>query len=428
MVLPAEYSWLAVFLETDSLWYEDSLNWDEVFDLCVADFSLLHALFNSYFNNSFTFISSFTKLSILDVLLLTFTDKYNFAKELFDFFILDIYFLFNANFYFLNFLFFTDYQDFFSLVLYYSPELILAVSDFANIYLNNSAFLTTIAATYDMYADVLSTVWSEFTESLLLFYYFIWLIIFFFNSFNFSKWALLNENYIYKLYLYTFTLSHELRIQFEVALHVLFFFIFYWSMAIASFDDDQEEIIDVIDISFFFFFLSMIGFLFIKYSIHYFSFLEASINDTNTIKVITKQFVRDITNTFALFLRAFTLLLRLNVYDTLDDLYDSYYIYVGDFDDDEYLSELWISFSSVLFYDSDVHDDRIYSLEEEADLNYDLFYIYFMCFAKLYLFIFFIVEEIGRLLLAFYICYLILFEVHAVNCSYKEDRFFFKKK
>lgn len=172
----------------------------------------------------------------------------------------------------------------------------------------------------------------------------------------------------------------------------------------------------------------MIGFLFIKYSIHYFSFLEASINDTNTVKVITKQFVRDITNTFALFLRAFTLLLRLNVYDTLDDLYDSYYIYVGDFDDDEYLSELWISFSSVLFYDSDVHDDRIYSLEEEADLNYDLFYIYFMCFAKLYLFIFFIVEEIGRLLLAFYICYLILFEVHAVNCSYKEDRFFFKKK
>jgi hypothetical protein len=25
--------------------------------------------------------------------------------------------------------------------------------------------------------------------------------------------------------------------------------------------------------------------------------------------------------------------------------------------------------------------------------------------------------------LAFYICYLIIFEVHAVNCSYNEDKF-----
>jgi hypothetical protein len=89
---------------------------------------------------------------------------------------------------------------------------------------------------------------------------------------------------------------------------------------------------------------------------------------------------------------------------------------------------MWVSFSSVLFYDCDVHDDRIYSLEEENDLNYDFFYLYFLCFMKFYLFIFFIVEEIGRLLLAFYICYLILLEVHAVNCSYREDMYFNKKK
>jgi hypothetical protein len=54
----------------------------------------------------------------------------------------------------------------------------------------------------------------------------------------------------------------------------------------------------------------------------------------------------------------------------------------------------------------------------------DIFYIYFICWAKLYLFIFFILEEILRLSLAFYICYLIIFEVHAVNCSYIEDNYF----
>ena len=30
--------------------------------------------------------------------------------------------------------------------------------------------------------------------------------------------------------------------------------------------------------------------------------------------------------------------------------------------------------------------------------------------------------------LAFYICYLIIFEVHAVNCSYREDTFINAKK
>jgi hypothetical protein len=37
-------------------------------------------------------------------------------------------------------------------------------------------------------------------------------------------------------------------------------------------------------------------------------------------------------------------------------------------------------------------------------------------------------EEAARLSLAFYVCYLIIFEVHSVNCSYKEDNFFFEKR
>jgi hypothetical protein len=37
-------------------------------------------------------------------------------------------------------------------------------------------------------------------------------------------------------------------------------------------------------------------------------------------------------------------------------------------------------------------------------------------------------EEIFRILLAFYIIYLIIFDVHAVNCSYLEDNYFFNKR
>jgi hypothetical protein len=58
----------------------------------------------------------------------------------------------------------------------------------------------------------------------------------------------------------------------------------------------------------------------------------------------------------------------------------------------------------------------------------DLFYIYFICWAKFFTFIFFILEEILRLSLGFYICYLIIFEVHSVNGTYLEDNFFVEER
>jgi len=160
-----------------------------------------------------------------------------------------------------------------------------------------------------------------------------------------------------------------------------------------------------------------------KYSIHYFAFLEVSVSEGRSVAFITKQFFRDFINTFALFLRFFILLFRLNVYDTLDDFYDSYYIFLADFDDDEYFSEVFFSMYGLMFYDFDVNDDRAFSLEDENDFFLDLFYIYFVCWAKLFTFICFILEEILRICLGFYICYLIIFEVHSVNFSYLEDNY-----
>lgn len=150
-------------------------------------------------------------------------------------------------------------------------------------------------------------------------------------------------------------------------------------MMIFSFDDDKEEFIEIFDTGTFFFFLALICFLLFKYSQHYFAFLEASVSEGRSVSYVSKQFFRDFVNTFALFLRFFILLFRLNVYDTLDDFYDSYYIYVGDFDDDEYLNEAFVSFYSVLFFDSDNNDDRAFSLEDENDFVLDFFYAYFLC-------------------------------------------------
>jgi hypothetical protein len=62
------------------------------------------------------------------------------------------------------------------------------------------------------------------------------------------------------------------------------------------------------------------------------------------------------------------------------------------------------------------------------DLAGDLFALYFIVWGKFALFLFFIIEEVLRMVLALYITYLIIFEVHAVNRSYVEDTYFATKR
>lgn len=195
-----------------------------------------------------------------------------------------------------------------------------------------------------------------------------------------------------------------------------------------TFDDNQEEVIEFVDGSFFYFFMTITLYVCFKYSIHYFAFLDASVAEGRSVGFIAKQVFKDFLNTLSLFLRFYILLLRVNVYDTLDDFLDSYYIFIGDFDEDEYLNELFLSiYGSILFLSENDYDTS-YLLEDEHDFFNDWFYLYFVIWGKLFYFTFFMLEEAARLALAFYVCYLIIFEVHSVNCSYKEDNFFFQKK
>jgi hypothetical protein len=58
---------------------------------------------------------------------------------------------------------------------------------------------------------------------------------------------------------------------------------------------------------------------------------------------------------------------RLNVYDANDDLLDSFYIFLGDFDDDEYFLDFFYSVYFSLFFDVDNNDDRSFIIEDEMD-------------------------------------------------------------
>jgi hypothetical protein len=206
-----------------------------------------------------------------------------------------------------------------------------------------------------------------------------------------------------------------------------FIFVLYVSMMIATFDDDQEELMETFTSFSFYAFLGVFIYFLYRYSIHYFSFLAASDTKRETLSFFI-QFGVDLLDTIGLLLRFLVLMARLNLYDFLDDLLDSYYIFFCDFDDEEYFSDLLFSTFSVMFFDTDNHDDRSFFFEDEIDLSNDLFSLYFIIWSKFSLFLFFSIEETLRVLLAFYVTYLIIFEVQAVNRSYVEDTYLFKKK
>jgi hypothetical protein len=147
---------------------------------------------------------------------------------------------------------------------------------------------------------------------------------------------------------------------------------------IATFDDDQEEFLEIFNGMCFYLFSFLLVYFLYKYSIHYFAFLEASVNEGKGLNFAYTQFAKDALNTFAFVLRFFVLILRLNIYDSLDDFYDSYYIFVGDFDDDEYFVDFFGSLMSVMFFDSDVNDDRAFLLEDELDVIFNPLTLYFI--------------------------------------------------
>jgi len=194
-----------------------------------------------------------------------------------------------------------------------------------------------------------------------------------------------------------------------------------------SVDDDREETMEFVDTIYFFFFSFVIVYFFYKHSVHYFSFLESSASGSRSTMFLLTQFKGDFLALFSMILRFYSLLLRLNVYDILDDCLDFYYVFLGDFDDDEYLNELFFNMHGTLFFTMDNQDDRSYLLEDENDFSSDIFYIYFL-WGKIFYFLFYTVELIGRFGLAFYVIYLVLFEIYGVNCSFQEDVYFNFKK
>ena len=422
----SDIQWISTYNSSDQMWLTDSLNRESVLELVTSDWSLISFVFQTSFLNQHIHIDKPVKLTQLDIMLIE-SNLYK-SQVLYHSFLNDTLIeVSNSNITLLPSLQ-SHYQDMYSNITLISPEIILVLNEFTNSYFNQRTINVTPSATFDSFTNNLNFYNSEGVTYFLLFALYAWFITYFASTNVLLKWINGITSHFSRFYYYFFSMSREIRVQLEVVFQTILFFMLYWLFTLMVFDDDQEEIIEFVDTSFIWFFTFIIFYLFYKHSIHYFSFLEASVSQGRTVVFMTKQFVNDMINSASLVFRFYILLFRMNVYDSIEDVLDSYYIFVGDFDDDEYLTELFLPIHGTLFFTLDNNDDRSFLLEDENGFANDFFFLYYVLWGKLFLFIVFTIEEAGRLSLAFYISYLITFDVHAVSASYKEDNYLSTKR
>lgn len=395
--------------------------------MITSDYSLVGLFISSAFLNTHHTLDWLVKLSTLDALLLTETNPSLESVVLFSSLSNDLVTSFQTTLMFLPLLYCSDYQDLIVTVLHYSPELTLAIRDMLLYFWEFSSMSTLPSAVFDVFQDHTTTSLLEFVEYLTLFYAFIVVALFIVSSLRLIVLGYVSETYVVRAYAYLTSISTEVRFSLEAGIQSFFFVFLYTSMMLMTFDDDQEELLEFFNSMCFYFFLFTLVYYLFKYSFHYFSYLESPKGDSRTYSP-TSQFILDALNFTAFTLRFVVLMVRLNIYDGIDDILDSYYIFMADFEEEEYFSDTFFSLFSTMSFDTDVNDDRSFLFEDESDITSDIFTLYFVVWGKFAYFWLFFLDEIARVSLALYVTYLLVFEINAVNRSFSEDTYLSAKR
>lgn len=427
MKLVSEYTWYTSYVDTDMLWLEDAMNWDDVFELATSEYNIFGVISAPFFLNTHHFLDWIVKLSFLDTLFISEVELNAKTTTLFTASVRDTSLHFSTSMFYLAFLFYSDFQDLLVTIGFYSPELVFGMRDSISANWLNASSSQSPSASFDIYQDTTGTTQFEATDYFAGFFWFAWYCMILIGLLRITSLGLVADVYMTRAYYYLYSISTEVRFQFEAGLQASFFVFLYTSMMMATFDDDQEELLEFFNTMCYYFFLFTLVYYFYKYSSHFFSYLEASKRDTKAISPFS-QFLFDALNLIAFVLRFLVLMIRLNIYDGVDDVLDSYYIFMADFEEEEYFSDTFFSLFSVMSFDTDVNDDRSFLFEDEMDFSADLFTLYFLVWGKFAYFWLFILEEIARVSLALYVTYLVIFEINAVNRSYLEDNYLASKR
>lgn len=418
---------MSTYVSSEQLWVNDCLNWEKISSIALSDTSFLSFLYNSSFISHHLLTDSITKFSTLDFLLIMSNNRHMSFQTLFLSFLLDLHTdFFNLYLPYIP-LFSSSYQDSTSMVLLLSPDLILAFKEFYSTYFFESSINFLPAAVFDSFVNNLTYHVCDGAITFVTFFFYIWTLVYFVLMGSSLKWSTNYMNHMIRFQYFFYAVAKETRFQYEAVLQIFVFLIFYWVAALMTFDDDQEEMLELVNSLYVYFFTTLLCYIVYKHSIHIFAFFELTINEKRSNNFVN-QFRADLQNSVLIIVRFYMTIVRVNIYDTVEDILDTYYVFVGDFDDDEYVNELFFSLHGTLFFTMDNHDDRSFLLEDESDFSYDLYYLYYILWGKFAFFFFFTLEMAGKIILGLYISFLIIFEMQGVSASYQEDNYIVSKR
>lgn len=325
-------------------------------------------------------------------------------------------------------LFTAEYQDPIATIILISPELSLLFSDYISRFIMFNSFGINTASIMDCYTITVNSLSGLLLLCQGFFCFYIYVVLALVCVSFFLPIDTINEFPLFRAYRYLVSLSYKVRFQLEVLIQTIVFFGFYWGATLMAFDDNNLILVEFLDNVYTAVLVSLVTYLVARHTIHYFSFLEASVVEGRSVRFIVKQIFKDFLNTFAILFRFSILLVRINTYDLLDDFFDSYYVFTCDFNDPDCSDELVSILRKIVFFQDIRAFDYTQETSEVLSFWDDLISNYAFVWTKLVAFTFFLLEELARLSLAFYVCYLIIFEVHTVRCSYNEDLYFLNKR
>jgi hypothetical protein len=200
-------------------------------------------------------------------------------------------------------------------------------------------------------------------------------------------------------------------------------FFLYWSFIILTYDENSYSIIELMNSWLFYSFIFSIVYTLIKLSFYALPLLELTISSKSNFSLFVTQFGKDAFAWYGLALRIASLLIRLTLYDTLDDLIESYYVFFDDFIDDSGTTVFFISsYEENLNFSLD-NKEQTLDTNENFFYSFDLYLAYINVLQGLFTFWFFLLEELFRLILGTFIMYIILIELYSGLLSYSETTF-----
>ena len=176
----SDLNWIQQYKSSDQTWLLDSLNWEKLNNVAFYDYSLIFFIYNNSFINQHFITDHVSKISQLDVILLNVNTWDYTVTTLYNSFIYDAYLSFNISFS-LNMAFFSSfYQDLYSIVLLFSPEVILAFNDYFFQLTNYNVNTGTASAHFDSYVSNMNYNFGDGVLFFFMFFIFAWFITYFF--------------------------------------------------------------------------------------------------------------------------------------------------------------------------------------------------------------------------------------------------------